>query len=87
MNEEKKLDQENQNPEETFQSRGDPGRTDRGPTPNEKIEFDDPGRDKGSNKPTPETTENSAKVNRGLTSNENKKIEPDSPGKGDRGPS
>ncbi|WP_413160380.1 hypothetical protein ACL6C3_17955 [Capilliphycus salinus ALCB114379] len=31
MSEEKKTELENQNPEETFQSRGDPGR-DRGPT-------------------------------------------------------
>ncbi|MEL7036321.1 MAG: hypothetical protein AAFO04_11965 [Cyanobacteria bacterium J06592_8] len=60
MNEdEKKSNQDNPNPEEPSQSRGDPGRTDRGPsqptprspgkvdrgpTSDEKIEPDDPGR-------------------------------------------
>ncbi|MGB3192369.1 hypothetical protein [Lyngbya sp. PCC 8106] len=86
MNEEKKLDQENQNPEETFQERGDPGRTDRGPSKPTPEITENPGQDRGPSKPTPEITENPAKVDRGPTSNE-KKIEPDSPGKGDRGPS
>ncbi|MFZ1026498.1 MAG: hypothetical protein WAN66_09800 [Limnoraphis robusta] len=67
MNEEKKSVPEDQNIEETSQSRGDPGR------------------DRGSTKPTPEPLENPGKVDRGETPDEN--IEPDSPGKKDRGQS
>ncbi|MEB3282260.1 MAG: hypothetical protein VKK42_25415 [Lyngbya sp.] len=57
MNEEKKSVPEDQNIEETSQSRGDPGR-DRGPT-----------------KPTPETTENPSKVDRGSDQSEPEGIE------------
>ncbi|KKD38724.1 hypothetical protein VB834_01060 [Limnoraphis robusta Tam1] len=84
MNEEKKSVSEDQNIEETSQTR-DPGR-DRGPTKPTPEPLENPGKvDRGKTKPTPEPLENQGKVDRGKTSDEN--IQPDSPGKGDRGSS
>ncbi|MEA5499123.1 hypothetical protein [Limnoraphis robusta] len=84
MNEEKKSVPEDQNIEETSQSRGDPGR-DRGPTKPTPEPLENQGKvDRGETKPTPENLENPAKVDRDSTSIE--EIEPENPGK-DRDPS
>lgn len=83
MNEEKKSVSEDQNIEETSQTR-DPGR-DRGPTKPTPEPLENPGKvDRGETKPTPENLENPAKVDRDSTSIE--EIEPENPGK-DRDPS